>query len=215
MLCALRVPFWYGCRLTAIGLGIVIVEVVAVSSVEYWKLSAIPLLPSPIILCASICIANVSVNAALGMFICSCLYLIRRCDYVNMILEQLLSNEPLSDAYEFVNNSRTFTEDFNYMNHKGQHVWNCRQTHSHRPNDKLHRTAVILPRPRINAWTFTNTTATTAIATIGNVTNNRIETMNKDRLYGLAENENTLWDPEIDKLVSQLPLSRVRLYGRM
>lgn len=135
-----------------------------------------------------------------------------------MTLEQLLSDEPLSDAYEYVNNSHTFANDLKYLSQNEYRQWKAPPPHEgpfsvfegqnpqptplYQSNDALNRTAVALPRLRVNAWI----TATNRIA---NVNNDRINAMHS------YANENTIWNPEIDKLVSELPLSKIRLLGRM
>lgn len=213
-----------GCRLICIVLAALYGAIILITYIEYCSLSAIPNLPSPLTICASIFISNISQVGMLAVFICTCQYLIRRCECVNLILEQLLSDGPLSDAYEFVNNSQTFVADLKYMNRnghgqrgtllpttvdggpfdvfKGQHR---QMTPSqYQTDDKLNWTSVALPRPRSRhiAWI-------TPSSRIANVNTNRLNAWHD------SVHETTMWDPEIDKLVSELPLSKIHLLGRM
>lgn len=200
-------------RLACIAIIMMCIEISVVTYIVYYSISAIPNSPSPLAISASVFITRSGQVSAMVLFISTCLFLIRRFHYLNMLLEQLLSDEPLSDAYEFVNNTRTFVDDLKYINQNTHKRWtavsspngrsfnvftvqNRKQT---KPNDKLNRTTVNLSQPKINAWITENNS-------IDNVNNDRIN----DAMYGF-ENENTIWDPEIDKLVMRLPLSKIRL----
>lgn len=163
----------------------------------YSNLRQLPTLTSyqVYILCGTTCMTQVCFSIVAAQFTAACIFIYSRSRFVNLLLRQLLANEPLPTQYEIIASDQIDYSDFNYL--RGDMPLREGRA-KRRPSQQTVGLADNLPKvaSRLGRRNSPNTP------------NAQLSIINR-------ENYAKLWNPEIDKLISTFNIFDIRMLRQM